>query len=311
MYHAIDFFFNDPIDSESEERHINTWDDWHIVASSRPSINLPEYKQNLIEITGMSGSIDISNVLTGYPLYGNREGSIEFIILNQYNRPDAEHWVEVYHKISKFLHGRRLKMVLTDDEPNFYYTGLFTVSDFQSGENNSTITINYILDPYKWARRKSNEQWIWDPFDLDYGIIVNQMYTNIVTKGPAVVSNPSQYIETIIDASDYVGDAPIIPEFIIQVDDMGKVIQQNTKVLFDIECHDDYGEESTVTFSVLYNSGSYHLTGTNSDKFETRTEDDKFIVKPIDAILFNMPLIEITYKGYNMKFDISFREGRL
>lgn len=212
--HSIDFFYDDPINEEAEGRHVNTWDDWHIVAQSRPTISPPEFKENNVEIAGMSGFVDVSRVLTGYPLYGARKGSIDFIVLNDYNTPDAKPWTEIYREMVHFLHGQRRKMVLHDDERNYYYDGIFKVDSFESGEFNSTVTISYILQPYKKARRLSNEEWLWDPFDLDYGITVNRLFMNWETEIPL-------YPDTDVnsrDFSDYVGDEPVVPEFYVTFD---------------------------------------------------------------------------------------------
>lgn len=65
MYHSV--FFGGK----------NTWDDWHIVPSSRPVIKPPTKKTNYLDIPGADGNLDLSEALTGYPVYNNREGSIE------------------------------------------------------------------------------------------------------------------------------------------------------------------------------------------------------------------------------------------
>ena len=62
----------------------NTWDDWKLVPSNRPVIDPPTQKTNYIDIPGADGSLDISTALTGYPVYNDRVGSIEFIVMNDY-----------------------------------------------------------------------------------------------------------------------------------------------------------------------------------------------------------------------------------
>lgn len=215
--HSIDFFTEDPINEAAEEgAHVNTWDDWHLVATSRPTISLPKFQENNVEITGMNGFVDVSRVLTGYPLYGARTGSIEFLILNQYNINNADYWTQTYHKVAHFLHGQRRKMVLHDDERNYYYDGVFTVDSFEPGENNSTITINYVLQPFKKARRLSDEEWIWDPFDLDYGITMNRLFKDVEVNIPIPESGTTQEWDEY-DISDYVGEEPVVPIFYVTI----------------------------------------------------------------------------------------------
>lgn len=313
MYHSIDFFYVDPIDEESEQTHVNTWDDWRMVASSRPSIALPEFKANNIEIAGTSGFIDISRVLTGSPLYWARSGSIEFIVLNQYNTPDAEHWVEVYHKISRFLHGRQVRMVLTDDEPNFYYIGTFTVDQWESGDYNSTITINYELQPYKWARRKSNEDWLWDPFDLEYGLILNEKYKGLKPKGKVSGSTAWDYTE--VDISGYIGEAPVCPEVYFKVLDT-TTEQVNMMIVFEFV--DDLGIETSFGITAKHNQGQTSISFSSGDaSFEVLTDIPGYSgysgIRFVTGVMSGQTQATMTYYGDLdcMTADVSFREGRL
>ena len=70
-----------------EER--NTWDDWHLVPVSRPVINPPAVHTHYIDIPGANGSIDLTDTLTGGPTFGDREGSIEFMVLHDYDLPSV------------------------------------------------------------------------------------------------------------------------------------------------------------------------------------------------------------------------------
>lgn len=137
MYHSITFGSK------------NTWDDWHIVPSSRPVFDPPKVKTKTLDIQGKNGSLDLSEALTGYPVFNNREGSFEFIVLNDYNV-----WNELYSDISDYLHGRVMRAVLEDD-PEYYYEGRFSVNKWKSDKNYSTISIDYSVFPYKRKHQKS------------------------------------------------------------------------------------------------------------------------------------------------------------
>lgn len=138
MYHSITF------------GNKNTWTDWHLVPSSRPVINPPKPKVQYVDIPGADGSIDLTESLAGRPVYSDREGSLDFIVLNDFNVDNYRYnWIDVYTSIMRHLHGRRMKMIL-EDEPNYYYEGRFEVNSWKSDANNSTITIDYHLSPYKY-----------------------------------------------------------------------------------------------------------------------------------------------------------------
>ena len=131
MYHSITF------------GNMNTWDDWHLVPSTRPVFNPPSLKKKTLEIPGGNGVIDLSESLTGYPLYNNREGSLEFIVMNDYKS-----WEEAYSDIMDYLHGQYMQAFLEDD-PEYYYEGRFKVNSWKSDSKWSLITIDYSLAPYK------------------------------------------------------------------------------------------------------------------------------------------------------------------
>lgn len=121
----------------------NTWDDFHLIPTSRPIIAPPSVKTNTIDLPGGNGVLDLSYSLTKCPLYDNRKGSLEFIV-----DPDQDTWINVYQKLSNYLDGRYRYMTLEDD-PYWVYEGKFMVNDWQSDEHWSTITIDYDVKPYK------------------------------------------------------------------------------------------------------------------------------------------------------------------
>lgn len=149
----------------------NTWADWYLIPSSRPVFNPPEPKTKYVDIPGANGILDLSTVLTGDIMYNNREGSLEFIVDNgQLSEYKAENWATVYSTILNYLHGKVFKAVLEDD-PGFYYQGRFSVNQWASEEHNSKITIDYSVAPYKYEAASSLEDWKWDEFNFEYGVI--------------------------------------------------------------------------------------------------------------------------------------------
>ena len=155
----------------------NTWEDWGLVPTSRPLVNPPAANRKQISIPGTNGTIDLSTLLTGYMTYGNRTGSWEFLVENKnieigpYKRSQApDDWVNAYTTIMGYLHGKSYACVLEDD-PTYYYQGNFDVSAWKSDQMASTITINYDLQPFKYSIQKSDEPWLWDPFNFETGVI--------------------------------------------------------------------------------------------------------------------------------------------
>lgn len=178
MYHSVTFGDK------------NTWDDWHLVPTSRPLFNPPSPKTKTVEIPGADGILDISESLSGRPTFNNREGSMEFYVMNGY-----QSWATLYSEILEYLHGRRMKAILEDD-PAYYYIGRFSVNQWKSDKDWSKITIDYNVSPYKKRLESStsDENWLWDPFNFETGIILSMICKEVsVTSGEVKTLTSKEY----------------------------------------------------------------------------------------------------------------------
>lgn len=140
----------------------NTWDDWHLIPSSRPVVNPPTKKRSTINNIGGNGIIDESDSLRGFSLYNTRQGSWEFYVENDYGD-----WQARYTEIMDAIHGIQCTVSL-DDDPSWYYTGTVSINEWKSNKDRSVITLDYDLYPYKLSFPLStNEDWLWDPFNFE------------------------------------------------------------------------------------------------------------------------------------------------
>ena len=147
MYHSIIF---------GEK---NTWDDWHLIPSSRPVFATPSVRTNYVEVPGADGALDLTEALVNRPLYNNREGNFEFIVYNDIGTyADDKTWSEIYSEIAAYIHGKKMNSILEDD-PGYYYHGRFFLDEWKSDPNYSTISISYVVDPYKYEKTQS-----YDPY---------------------------------------------------------------------------------------------------------------------------------------------------
>lgn len=134
----------------------NTWDDWHMVPSSRPVINPPEVVTEYVQIPGADGELDYTEALAGRPVLRNRKGSWEFIVMNGY-----QEWYQLYNSLLSYLHGKEFTIIL-DDEPDYEYTGRLSINEWRSEEHNSKVTIDYVISPYKKFSSGNTSDWRWD-----------------------------------------------------------------------------------------------------------------------------------------------------
>lgn len=147
---------------------INSWTDWLLIPSSRPIISTPPVQEFSLEIPGRSGKIDFQDYILKEPVFDNRIGSLEFVIDHENDKYIS--WHHTYNEILNFLHGRWLKIIL-NDEPDYYYEGRFSLNDFKSNSDWSTITIDYNLKPFKLSVVDTLSDWLWDPFSFITGYI--------------------------------------------------------------------------------------------------------------------------------------------
>lgn len=163
----------------------NTYDDWYLVPTSRPSFSPPLFEISTLEIPGRDGLLDVSTSLTKYPTYGNRTGSLEFLI-----HPDSPYtWNETYSSVSNYLHGQ-YKRVSLEDDPSYWYNGRFWLNSFTTGDHYSTIEIEYSLEPYKKSKWTTTEKWVWDPFNFENGVILRDYYWYLPVGDDESASNP-------------------------------------------------------------------------------------------------------------------------
>lgn len=79
-------------------------------------------------------------------------------------------YLQEYSKIQNALHGKYMKIIINKDR-NFYYQGNVSVQAYKTENYIKTINITCDVEPYKYERFSSDDDWLWDPFDFYDGII--------------------------------------------------------------------------------------------------------------------------------------------
>ena len=156
---------------------IDTWDDWKIVSVKRPVFFEPDLRSEYAEVPGRDGSLDMTEVLTGYPLYENRTGTLQFFLYD-----DSVKALTKLNTIRNYLHGKKHKIVLSD-EPEYYYIGRLMMHESHpttEGEY-AVFDLEYNLEPYKYDQASTAGDWLWDPFNFETGVI--REYGNLAVDG--------------------------------------------------------------------------------------------------------------------------------
>lgn len=164
-------FFTQHESTEASTDYADAYDTWGLTPASRPKFKKPTLKSHYVDIPGANGDLDLTESLTGAPVYNPIDDSIVFDI-NEY-RDSNNHtitWSQRYDEIANFLHGRSCDVVLLDDltyvkvsgvwtiQSGWHYKGRVTVDDFVPGEVFSQLTLSFHLQPYKLNISGSNSR---------------------------------------------------------------------------------------------------------------------------------------------------------
>lgn len=156
----------------------HTYQDYGLYITNILQRKPPEVKTTYIAVPARNGDIDLSEALTGYPVYGNRE--LELLLGGRKTRNE---WMLFRGTMENDLHGKAVTIIF-DDDPEFMWNGRAILqSDYSRGQETATFTLLVNAQPYRLELRDggSSDCWLWDTFSLDTGII--REYYNIKVNG--------------------------------------------------------------------------------------------------------------------------------
>lgn len=158
MEEYIDFF------DKNNNLILNTFKDFGLLIQS---ITIPEaeIKEEIEEIPGSSDILDYTEAINNDVNYNRRTIPIELSGFKHRNE-----FLTVYSEFLNRLHGKKVKMILSE-EPNFFWIGRVSVGDINAYNITRSLTLNVVCDPYKYEINSSADDWLWDPFNFENGII--------------------------------------------------------------------------------------------------------------------------------------------
>lgn len=130
----------------------HTWNDWGLVLTGK-SIPDPEPKTNYIELDGVSGSLDITEALTGEVAYNDRTIAATFSA----SRGTYQEREAVRRQIAAAIHGRKVQIIEPDD-PEHYFLGRVIVKDGTRHASYSTFTLEAVCEPWRYAMEESTRR---------------------------------------------------------------------------------------------------------------------------------------------------------
>ena len=138
---------------------------YRMALANRHCVQPPVPKTIYQDVPGADGSLDLSTAIAGRIIYERR-----VITLNFGCGYPMDKWPEVFSEILRNFHGREGKLIFNDD-PMYYYAGRMTVSEYSRARTLGTFTISVNADPYKYELTASDEDWLWDSFSFEKGVI--------------------------------------------------------------------------------------------------------------------------------------------
>ena len=118
-----------------------TTESWGAVTAF--SIGAPSVQTRVYNVPGRNGTIDVSESLTGYPVYNNRSLNIELTVYGK----TLKEYQGIYDEVYEYCHGRK-RDIISPFEPDYHYSGRLAVSAKQEDNFHGTITITGDMYPY-------------------------------------------------------------------------------------------------------------------------------------------------------------------
>lgn len=142
----------------------NTWYDWKLTLTAKETPD-PEPKTNYVDLGGMSGSLDLSEALTGEVAYGDRTITASFWSSEgTYQEREA-----VVKQITAALHGKKVKIVEPDD-PDHYFLGRVKVKNLTRTQVYMSFDIEAVCEPWRYALEETR-RWV-EVADIAVAVVI-------------------------------------------------------------------------------------------------------------------------------------------
>lgn len=157
-----------------------THDDWGLVLQ-KVDISLPTPVYKKIEVPGRDGALDLTE-WSGRVNYEERDVTILFTGFG-----DSVACQVQASQVAAYLHGRKRKLWLPY-EPGYYYYGRFEMEVMKEDEYVQEYKITGKVDPFKYETDTSTDEWIWDTFSFENGVI--REYKDILVQESCTIVIP-------------------------------------------------------------------------------------------------------------------------
>ena len=183
-----------------------------LISQERLIISPPPVQTKYVELPGKNGKLDMTEVLTGFPIYGNRTGTLNFIVDN--TNPagntayDHKTWADRYEDVLSIIHGQQVELTL-DDDPDYTYKGRMSVDGWTRGASWSQLALSYDFEPYKYDNQGK----------YTVTVVNTGSSMNITVEKGSQTKHTESGTTTAFDLNPYLDVMPVIPESEISKED--------------------------------------------------------------------------------------------
>lgn len=149
----------------------NTAYDWGLTLTAK-AVSEPSPKTNYQELDGVSGSLDLTEALTGEVAYSDRTLTASFSISDG----TVQEREVLLRRITAALHGRRVHIV-EPDSPEFYLVGRVAVTGKSNSHAYATLDIEATCEPWRYALNESDRRVVVQKNSVDVVIHNNGVKT--------------------------------------------------------------------------------------------------------------------------------------
>lgn len=123
--------------------NFHSWTEWGLILSEK-EIKSPKAKTKEVDIAGGDGVLDYTEYFGGVK-FENRQLTFKFAKTNIV----LDEFLALFSTVQNALHGEKMKIVL-DDDPDHYYIGRVTISEWKANKRVGEITVEVDAEPYKY-----------------------------------------------------------------------------------------------------------------------------------------------------------------
>lgn len=178
----------------------HTLTDWGLAIGNNDIIGTPTMETYYVDVPGADGFLDFSEANTGRRIFKDRQVHVELG-----GKKPRNDWDIFISDIRNLIQGRTIKVIL-DNDPGFYWMGRAEITDFDRNRELGTFSLDIPkADPYKYNIADSTEDWLWDSFDFETGVIDEGTELTLTVSGGAqsytIVPDAMPFVPTIYVSS--------------------------------------------------------------------------------------------------------------